>query len=362
MSKAKKLKPRILERLAAHLARFYPELRGQFMCPTCLKTTPVTSPQKISEAHIIPRAADGKLRTFLCQRCNSDFGSKQDRWFGEYLNLVKSKKDPLEANTARHVEIEGIRYGATVKADRRTGIEVFVDRSRSSPAAIESLSSKRPTKFSVQLPILGQRDVVDVGFLTAAYLLWFHEFGYSWVLQHHLDPVREQIRNPTSRTIDEQYSVRSLGDCYFDKPWAGVCVHENELVLLAGLANRLVCLPACDKPFEPFGDLSKPEGKFSLRYRVFALYTQHRFEGPLALGVADRVLIAPDVFWKQRPGVAMVYFPAWDSMNPQVMPYFLSKEQADELSDRADAAIVESKGRPQIPIQETGRPVSQEEE
>jgi hypothetical protein len=67
---------------------FFPSTKNHFMCPTCLDKIPLTQKDLISEAHIIPESAGGKPETFLCRKkCNSFFGTNQDKWFGEIIRL-----------------------------------------------------------------------------------------------------------------------------------------------------------------------------------------------------------------------------------------------------------------------------------
>jgi hypothetical protein len=65
----------------------------------------------------------------------------------------------------------------------------------------------RPYTVSVPIPVLDQEELIQIGFLTAAYLLWFRELGYSWALQRHLEPIREQIRNPTRQVLPRMFSA-----------------------------------------------------------------------------------------------------------------------------------------------------------
>jgi hypothetical protein len=83
----KKLKTKLLKRYADNLKCFYPDLNDYFICPTCFSKIPIKETGSISEAHIIPKAAGGSFKTFLCCKCNSLFGSHQDKWFGEFIKI-----------------------------------------------------------------------------------------------------------------------------------------------------------------------------------------------------------------------------------------------------------------------------------
>lgn len=79
-----KRKNEVAAKLACSLTEFYPECADQFLCPTCLRFVPLNRPEDISEAHIVPRAAGGRVATVLCRKCNSTFGTRQDKWMAEY--------------------------------------------------------------------------------------------------------------------------------------------------------------------------------------------------------------------------------------------------------------------------------------
>ena len=52
--------------LANNLRINCPDLSNVFMCPVCLAEINKDKLSQISEAHIIPKAAKGNVKTFLC--------------------------------------------------------------------------------------------------------------------------------------------------------------------------------------------------------------------------------------------------------------------------------------------------------
>ena len=62
---AKLDKENIIEMLSQNLAMFFADLDAHFMCPTCLTIIPLTDKDRISEAHIIPKAAGGTRKQLL---------------------------------------------------------------------------------------------------------------------------------------------------------------------------------------------------------------------------------------------------------------------------------------------------------
>ena len=67
-------------------------------------------------------------------------------------------------------------------------------------------------QLKVPFPIMKESHQIDVGFLTAGYLMFFAMFGYSWVLQAHLDPVRKQILHPREEVNHPRLKAKALGD------------------------------------------------------------------------------------------------------------------------------------------------------
>jgi hypothetical protein len=323
-----RVKKLIVERLAGHLAQFDTKLSDQFVCPTCLAQIPTADLGAISEAHIVPEAAGGSLSTLLCRKCNSDFGSKQDRWFGDYVRMRREKKDPVEANKANHFEIDGVRYGGTVVADRSRGIEFTVYSNLTSPEALRELQRRSKhegfngAKVTVRVPLTGNKHLIDVGFVTAGYLLWFHELGYSWVLQDHLAQVREQIQNPGKEVLSGRYVVR-CPDRFFERPSVGVIRHEAGTMPVAAIADMFVCVPSFDRPRATFADIE--EGPLVGDYRPLRLYHHHNFGSPIGLAFQDRCLVMPDVLLQRKAKGFMAYYPAFDA-GPVRMEFVLDEE------------------------------------
>ena len=199
-------KDELLKRLARGVNSFFPELTNHFICPTCLERIELPSDGKITVAHIIPQAAHGRLKTFLCKSCNSAFGSRQDKWFGETVRLKRSGQLLSTKFQDKHYEIDGVRVNGSWKQTETGGFEFFIYKNLNPPEVVRALGDKfrrQPHRIGLKfgLPVMANQELADVGFLTAAYLMWFAVAGYSWAFQRHLDLVRQQIRNATDRIL-----------------------------------------------------------------------------------------------------------------------------------------------------------------
>lgn len=245
MSENKKKK--ILEMLSENLKVFRPDLRGVFLCPVCFKEIPLAHKSKISEAHIIPKAAKGTLKTFLCTKCNSAFGTKQDKWFGEFLNIEQSGS--IFANNSsktRAFEIDGVKINGNFREDGDGALHFYIYKDRNPPDILKKLEERQgkyPSEMSitVSFPVLKNQHLVNVGFLTAGYMMWFGVLGYSWVFQDHLDSVRKQILNPEKKIINTNF-LASFDRCQLP-PWVGMMPIANITVPVMGINNHVVIFP-----------------------------------------------------------------------------------------------------------------------
>jgi hypothetical protein len=312
----RKYKDIVVEKLATHLRRFHPELTNHFICPICLEKIPAWNRPEISEAHIIPRAADGRLVTLACTKCNKESGTAFDKWFGEYVRLRQGNKELLETKfQAKGFKIDGVQFSGKHGVDQEGGIVFYIHENLTSPNSLTELNRRLHAegfggaKLSVKIPIVAKESEIKVGFLTAAYLLWFYSFGYSWALQEHLEIVRKQIRNPAEQVIRERYDVCFDGP-FFNPPWVGVARYQSEIVLIAAIADRFVSLPAVDRPNWPFADQSDPH--ITIEYRILDLYKDHSFNNPLAIIFDNRLLVAPDVILRRQVEPCALVFPTWD--------------------------------------------------
>lgn len=204
-------KGEILKGLSYNLALFFPHLANHFMCPVCWKTLHIHNDAKrITEAHLIPKAASGKSSTLLCEDCNHRFGAKQDKWFGEQVRLFQRGQHPFLSKLKEHrFEIDGIQVNGEWLMTEYGDFTFKIHKHRNPPDILQQLSAKfdrKPSEveFSISVPLLRQARLVSIGYLAMAYLYWFTFFGYSWVFQRHLDIVRHQILNPDQDILHER--------------------------------------------------------------------------------------------------------------------------------------------------------------
>lgn len=297
---ANRSKKHWLQNAAAHIKHLRPDLECHFLCPTCLKTFPIKQAERISEAHIIPEAAGGTLKTYICVNCNSTFGAKQDKWFGEYFRLKRTGKTPLHSRTvSKYFTIDGTKVRCKLFLEEESiGIGLLEDHNP--PGLLDQIQnnldspSQHPKTIEFDIPLLGKEQLIKNGFLTAAYLMWFYAMGYSWVLQKHLSPIREQIMNPDEKVLEYDF-VKKTNSVFFIEPQIGVLKGDAGMALYCGIADRLILFPPADRPGEVIAFDKKTSGsEFMTTQRAFELYDGKNYGPGLGLVVEDRALIWPD--------------------------------------------------------------------
>ncbi|MFZ1233842.1 MAG: HNH endonuclease [Thiofilum sp.] len=186
--------------LSRHLCTFGSGFDNKFICPTCLKSLDLELDQNTFTAgHILPQASGGKEWTLLCKACNSHFGEKQDKWFGEYLNILNNPKGTfLHAKTkSKYITLNQITVCGSINESEDGLIDIFIPINTNSPYKITALNNVLDLEDNLEVgfqpEVLKHDNEIEVGYITAAYLMWFHNIGYNWVLQSSLDIVRQQI-------------------------------------------------------------------------------------------------------------------------------------------------------------------------
>lgn len=292
------LKSASLLEISQELTRFKYELRGHFRCPTCLSDYPIDS-KEITEEHIIPDSSGGRMTTFLCKRCNSSFGHRQTRWLSDWIELN-------ESNTPFHVDpkkqraqltANGRKLNGTVKIADDGAIEFYTDKKRSNPIDFEAhWNGPKPSEIIIttQMPVFGNENSLRAGFLTAAYGLWFKNFGYSFVLQSSLNVVRQQILNPDIDIMNWNYLIETPAR-EIASPCIGLMRFGVDYFPIALIYDHLVVLPSAKRP-HPF---STPPSKMSKKVMNFtekiASRYQHRCVGPAVLICDGQEVINPDL-------------------------------------------------------------------
>jgi hypothetical protein len=104
------------------------------------------------------RSAGGRVTTLLCVTCNSGFGSRQDKWIGEYLHIVLRNGSILDAKSQKgHFEIGGVRVAGRYRILPDGGLNFRYWPDKTSPAALKAVEeqfTRSTLKLSIPVPLL----------------------------------------------------------------------------------------------------------------------------------------------------------------------------------------------------------------
>lgn len=301
----KKHKNAAIIKLSDHLGTYHPSLEGLFMCPVCLNKIPLQKESDITRAHIIPDVAGGKLKTFLCKVCNDKFGSKQDKWFGEYVRLSNIENAGiLDSNYLdKYFYINDIKIKGTIESTA-DGIFIYYLKDKNPPDNIKRLSNtyeNNPGKMTLKLSykrLLDNERLIGIGYLTAGYLMWFDALSYSWVFQSHLDIIRRQILNPDEDIISPKIIFFEDGMNW--QPWIGfVKLVGGDIYPAIGLTSEIVLFPSkyLARKYSKLRNVLSP----SHCTKIIKLDLQTRLLEKSGLVIVDdELVIAPDIAYPEK--------------------------------------------------------------
>lgn len=284
--------------LSHHLTGFDGDLNGIFVCPTCMKKLSINNEiSEISAGHIIPESAGGKTWTLVCKKCNSDFGRNQDKWFGEYLNILLNPRGiPAHAKTkSKYITVNGVTVAGLVRVSDQDGaIEVFTFKNLNPPGKVDSIPHGDTLTVEFTPEFIKHENEILVGYITSAYLLWFHSIGYNWVYQTTLEPVRKQIRS-CQYNIGGAVVGEISGDDLHD-PTIGVINVAGHAYACCVIYDRIVVFPpATGSKAPPFLEVYKESDldAYSLNLQIL--------NKPYSVNFDGGIFIFPDNLKKNPP-------------------------------------------------------------
>lgn len=232
MSKEKKLKSLFYSHLT-DLKSVIPEIGDVFICPICFNEFIVADiyNKKLSDGHVWPdyireksssRVA-ARQRVLLCTCCNNTAGSRGDKQM-QLREEIKDSDKVGKIHGERRVQIipksgeKPINLRATIiniaSQDKMKGRITFEVDKRTGQGA--RINPKEQEKF-LSIAAQGERfsmlvhphdglktELPRAGWITSAYLLAFYTFGYRYIFNSFLNPLREYILASIDKKMQEK--------------------------------------------------------------------------------------------------------------------------------------------------------------
>lgn len=311
-----------LRDVSLELARFEPKRTNFFRCPVCLRDLPVENlgindiDAGISEEHIVPDSVGGKHTTFLCKRCNSFFGHKQTARLSEWLQYLKADTPFItDGKKQRGTKLHSgeIALNGRLELEETGAINFISDRKRSNKTSFDTFwESAQPRSISIEyrLPMLADKNMLEVGYLTAAYGLWFKHCGYSFVFQTSQAPIREQILNPHKNLIDWNFLVENHAPPHLT-PRPCLMRFGSDCFPAALIYDQFVLLPSCEKLHPAPTAEHKISAKLLELGEGISARLQHLCFGPATLFCGSQRILAPDLSQVAATDLEEYQLPEW---------------------------------------------------
>ncbi len=203
----------------------------------------------------------------------------------------------------------GMSMGVSLRLANDGAMEVIGDRSRSDPRHYDELSHSSIPEIllSFRMPVFQNEGALSVGFLTAAYGLWFKSFGYSWVLQKALKMVMAQILNPEQNIISWNYLIE-VNTREIKNPRIGLAKVGGQIFPCALIYDHLILLPSAkeQRPTQraPISCKAMDAQRIEPRFR-------HCCHGPSSLICDGQDIISPDMFPNTTVPIEQIRCEVW---------------------------------------------------
>ena len=243
MSRNREQRNSLFQSHSADLASIIPNIENVFVCPICLN---IFSPDAIDEVlvdvgHVWPKYFRDRSdiaknqKVLLCKKCNSSAGTAGDLLMQIEAEVTEGEK--IGKLGLRNIRVtksssfgEGLEFEAYVQNTGEKSIKLGFPRysKKSQKLYFEEqrkkfydLANAGPINITVYPPRAHPRNpfgdptnapLAQAGFLTSAYLMAFFEYGYRYILQTCLDPVREYIQQSFEKKVDERLKFEEAKD------------------------------------------------------------------------------------------------------------------------------------------------------
>lgn len=295
---SKKARHKLAKFLSQHLSSFGKGFDDHLLCPTCMIRLHANNDSHIyTVGHIVPESSGGIDWTLLCKCCNSKFGEKQDKWFGEYLVVLNNPKGTfIHAKTkSKYISVNGVQVSGKVSiSEEDDSIEVFLPINRNPPGKVESISFGETLEITFTPELVKHINEIQVGYITAAYLTWFKEIGYNWVMQSSQELVRKQILE-CNYMLDGAKVIDIEGN-ELSEPAIGVILELGYVYPCCLMYDRVVIFPAPNGSTAPAPQTMLFSGKNKIHLLNLEIMNM-----PYSVSFEGGIAVLPDMLRKNLP-------------------------------------------------------------
>jgi hypothetical protein len=195
--------------MSADLSTVLAGHKGNILCPLCLREFGESDIEdNLTEEHVIPSSADGRITTLTCRLCNSVCGSEIDSHFARVFRIEEARQTGATID-ARIKISNGVGSPAQVSfTENGLHCQLAPTTPYVREALLERLTQyakgERGLDFTFNNNIDASKLVASM--VKAAYLGLFIDWGYRYVLLPNTDWVRAGIR----RTGPEREDLEQL--------------------------------------------------------------------------------------------------------------------------------------------------------
>lgn len=237
----------------------FPSDEDWYLCPLCvdvLLTVEEFATEQLSVEHVPPEALGGNELVLTCKRCNNDAGRHFDAEARKQQRLRQFLSGNSQQSETATFTVGDIATRVEIHLAGQTGMFLMGVPKINNPADLERmeehmrmLSETRSTdfRFTVTPQLRYFADRARVSWIRTAYLAAFALFGWKYILQPALQPIREQLMNPSAITLPLLSVYDPNGDTGRHEIWAIKQPTEHRSLLVIS-GQQGVFLPVPNDP------------------------------------------------------------------------------------------------------------------
>jgi HNH endonuclease len=236
----------------------FPSDEDWYLCPVCLDglTIEEFATEQLSVEHVPPEALGGNELVLTCKKCNNDAGRHFDAEAHKQQRLWQFLSGQSQQPETARFTVGDITTRVEAHVTGQTGLFLMEVPKINNPADLERmeahmrmLSETRSTdfRFTVTPQLRYFPDRARVSWIRTAYLAAFALFGWKYILQPALQPIREQLMNSSTITLPLLSMYDPNGDPGRHEIWAIKQPTEHRSLLVIS-GQQGVFLPVPNDP------------------------------------------------------------------------------------------------------------------